>query len=182
MSTLAYQALTKRRDEAVPGTSDDTKPGVGKYVDALAALIPAEVLAAHAVYLTIATDSKEGADGATTTMITKPDSLEIGFWILVVAAAALYLFPKIRKLEPWDAVRVFIPPLAFVAWTLIQTPSAFDPVNDALGLNWDIVNRQVIAVGAALFLGALATGMAYTADSNKTHVPDADLAAAGMSR
>jgi len=49
MSTLAYQAITKRRDEATPGTSDATSPGVGKYVDALAALVPAEVLAAHAL-------------------------------------------------------------------------------------------------------------------------------------
>jgi len=166
MSTLAYQALTKRRDEAQPGTSDDTKPGVGKYVDALAALVPAEVLAAHAFILTITTES-DPSENATTT-VTDPDSLRLGFWLLMIASACLYVFPKIRTLEAWDAVRLFIPPLAFAMWTLIQTPSAFDPVNAALGLDWTIVLRQVVAVAVGLSLGALATGMAYKADA---HVP-----------
>jgi len=164
MSTLAYQALTKRRDEAQPGTSDDTKPGVGKYVDALAALVPAEVLAAHAFVLTITTKS-DASENATTT-VTDPGSLRVGFWLLLVASACLYIFPKIRQLEPWDAVRVFIPPFAFAMWTVIQTPSAFDPINSAMGLDWSIVLRQVVAVGAGLVLGALATGMAYKADEH----------------
>ena len=165
MSTVAYQALTTRRDEAQPGTSDDTKPGVGKYVDAVAALVPAEVLALHAVYLTLTTDSESSTTGSSTTTITEPDALELGFWILLGVSAALYIFPKIRKLEAWDAVRVLIPPLAFTMWTMIQTPSAFDPLNDALPINWSIVTRQIVAAGGALLLGALATGLAYKADA-----------------
>jgi hypothetical protein len=181
MSTLAYQALTKRRDEAVPGTSNDSKPGIGKYADALAALVPAEVLAAHAFFLQIVGDTTESTDGSVT-KITNPDALELGFWILVAASAALYLFPKIRELEPWDVLRVFIPPLAFVGWTLIESPSAFDPVNGAVGLNWDEATRWIVAVGAALILGGLATGLAYAADRDKTHVPEPELTAAGMTR
>jgi len=97
----------------------------------------------------------------------------LGFWILVAASAALYLFPKIRKLEIWDVFRVLVPPLAFVAWTLLLTPSAFDPVNAALGLDWSIVTRQVIGVGGALILGAIATGLAVTADANEKYAPAA---------
>jgi hypothetical protein len=36
MSTLAYAALTNARDNAAPGTSNKTSPGVGIYIDALA--------------------------------------------------------------------------------------------------------------------------------------------------
>jgi hypothetical protein len=179
MSTVAYQALTKRRNQAVPGTSDSTKPGIGKYADALAALVPAEVLAAHAFYLEMAGDTTESSDGTVTT-ITNPGALELGFWILVGAAAALYLLPKIRELEAWDAVRFLIPPLAFIAWTLIESPSAFDPVNGALRLNLDEATRWIIGIGAALILGALAAGLAFAADRNTRHMSRAELRAAGM--
>ena len=44
MSTLAYAALTTKREQSDPKTSTSTSPpGLKTYVDALAALVPAEV-------------------------------------------------------------------------------------------------------------------------------------------
>ena len=52
MSTLAYAALTSRRERSPQGrTESEASPGVGTYVDTLAALVPAEVLALHAAIL-----------------------------------------------------------------------------------------------------------------------------------
>jgi len=56
MSTLAYAQLTNKRDDAAPGTSETTNaPGVKSYVDALAALVPAEVLTLHALVISATT-------------------------------------------------------------------------------------------------------------------------------
>lgn len=169
VSTVAYAKLTSARDEAAPGKSNDTKPGVGKYVDALAALVPAEVLAAHAIILTFTTTTQEGADGASTTIITEPDALQVAFWLLLGASAALYFFAKLGTLDILDSVRILIPPLAFAGWAMLLTPTAFDPVNAALGLDWTNAMQSVVVVGGALILAGIATGLAYQADRDMTH-------------
>ena len=56
MSTIAYAQFTTRREAAAPGTSTSASPpGVKTYVDALAALVPAEVLTLHALILSVTT-------------------------------------------------------------------------------------------------------------------------------
>jgi len=52
MSTWAYAKLTKKESGAGTGTSTSTSPpGLSTYIDMVAALVPAEVLAAHATIL-----------------------------------------------------------------------------------------------------------------------------------
>ena len=65
MSTLAYAQLTNARDQALPGTSTTTsKPGIQTYMDAFAALVPAEVLTLHALVISYTTEiPKSGIDG-----------------------------------------------------------------------------------------------------------------------
>jgi hypothetical protein len=55
MSTLAYGALTRKREGAEPRHSNrEDPPELKGYVDALAALVPAEVLSLHAFAIAVA--------------------------------------------------------------------------------------------------------------------------------
>ncbi len=159
MSTLAYAALTTRRDLAEARTSrKEAPPGVGTWVDALAALVPAEILLAHAVIISIATaagdaqGSREAING----------TLVVAFVALCILSAALYAVPRLMKgMWDWlDCARVFIPPLAFVGWTMLQRPAAFDAVWPQLLP----VQRMVGAVLLALVLGLAAGALGYQAD------------------
>jgi hypothetical protein len=64
VSTLLYSAITSARKAAPPAPGDATGGGqtqsLGKYVDSLAALVPAEVLAAHAAILGFTTTASPG--------------------------------------------------------------------------------------------------------------------------
>jgi hypothetical protein len=143
MSTLVYAALTSRRIQAPKDESTaKAPPGLGTYVDTLAALVPGEVLAVHAAIISL-TSTKGGMP------------LWV-FWALVGLSVLLYVFGRIgtkAPFEPLDLLRALIPPLAFVGWTLIQKPTAFDA-------NWPgvpEVTRDIIAViGAAVLAPAAA--------------------------
>ena len=161
MSTLAYAALTTKRDLAKPGTSETTAaPGVKSYVDALSALVPAEVLTLHAVIISFTT--KITGD---TTKIEDATTLSWAFLGLLILAAALYATPRLldSKWDKLDWLRVFIPPLAFAAWTMLQRATAFDAAFPELAQ----APRTVAALFLAVVLGALATSLAYKADQKQ---------------
>jgi hypothetical protein len=96
---------------------------------AVAALVPAEVLTAHAAILTFTTMSVNAHDASQGTKITSPTVLAWSFWGLMVVAVLLYVYPTFKAWD-WkrDLVRMWIPPLAFVAWTMLQKTTAFDAV------------------------------------------------------
>lgn len=164
MSTLAYGALTRKREEAEERKSTEAEPpGVKTYVDALAALVPAEVLAVHATVLEVTTTSEEDEAGETVTTITEPGTLEWVFWALLATTVVLYLLGlRRRKPEGWDLVRLLIPPLAFVGWTMLLQPSAFDAVDPGLG----DADRTAIALIGALVFGAIAAALGQKADQS----------------
>lgn len=62
MSTFAYATLTNVRDDADPQKPENAKPGVNKYVDAMAALVPAEILGLHAILLSFTTEKASNDD------------------------------------------------------------------------------------------------------------------------
>lgn len=82
---------------------------------------------------------------------------------LVALSAALYLVGRYRgnaKLTRWDALKIFIPPAAFMAWMLVQNPGVFD-------LWWPGSStgvHSVIAAFAAVVLGLLASALGYQVD------------------
>jgi hypothetical protein len=168
MSTLAYSALTNKRVEAEPGTSDaESPPGMGSYVDALTALVPAEVLAAQAAIIPLTTTTTQDADGQNVSTITEPGTLKGVFAALIVLSIGLYVAGRWSARasgEPWwtrlDYARVLIPPLAYVGWTMLQKTTAFDAVLP------DVAEapRYAIAIIGAVVLGAAATLLAYKAD------------------
>lgn len=154
MSTLGYAAITQRRSQAEPGTSTSA-PGIGTYVDALAALVPVEALTVHAVILSVTTQKQD----ASTTVITDAATLRWAFWGLVVLSALLYAINR-RGWTAWDFARLLIPPAAFVAWTMLQQTTAFDAVAPTLATG----PRYVTALFGAIVLGVAASRLGYKAD------------------
>jgi hypothetical protein len=164
MSTLAYATLTTARDEAPPGESTSTSPpGLGSYADAVAALVPAEVLSLHAVILSFTTTTAQDTAGNSITTITESVTLTWAFFGLIILSVALYVIPRLRTKNRLDFIRAVIPPAAFVAWTMLQRATAFDAVWPGLGE----APRTVVALFAAVVFGVLATALANRADKSK---------------
>ncbi len=156
MSTFAYAALTTKREQAKPGTSKKTSPpGVSSYVDALAALVPAEVLTLHALFLSVTTTTADKV-----TKITDPTTLQWAFWGLIVLSIVFYAAARWKKWDWLDIGRAAIPPLAFVGWTMLQRSTAFD----AVAPNINNAPRTVLGLFLAALLGVVATALASKAD------------------
>jgi hypothetical protein len=170
MSSLAYGALTRKREEATPGTSGtDSPPGLKTYVDALAALVPAEVLTVHAAIMAKATKTVTSATGDTGTTITNPETLKWAFVALFLISIGLYVLGHVglagrNGWDRWDWIRMLIPGFAFVGWTMIQKVTMFDAVRP----DWDDVPRFTVAVIGAVVLAAIAAGLSYTADQKRS--------------
>lgn len=159
MSTFAYARLTRLRDQAQPGTSTtQAPPGLGSYVDALAALVPAEVLTLHAVILTFTTSTT----GKTTTITAAP-TLLWSFCGLITLSVIIYLVGRGKLTDRLDWVRAAIPPLAFVAWTMLQRATAFDALNAGLA----DAPRTAIGIFVAVVLSLVTTVLAQMADHKK---------------
>ena len=163
MSSFAAGALARKRQEAKAeeSTKPGNSPGLKTYVDSLAALVPAEVLAAHAAILTFTTETTKNSAGDKTATITEPGTLWWAFWILVVLSIAFYIvgFQKRRAGVP-AVLGAAIPPLAFVGWTMAQRVTAFD----AVWPNLAEPTRNLIVVILAVVLGLFATVLPIAAD------------------
>lgn len=175
MSTLAYAQLTNTRAASPPGTSTTTgSPGIKSYVDAFAALVPAEVLTLHALVISVTTETTQKAsttsgerlETVTTILPKAAETLEVAFWVLVVMAAALYVAPRYfgGKWDKFDWVRVAIAPLAFIGWTMLQRTTAFD----AAFPDVESIPRTVSALFLGAVLGAVTAGLAMKADAKPT--------------
>jgi hypothetical protein len=165
MSTLLYSALTTKRLAAQPGTSGNTgKPGIGTYVDAMAALVPAEVLTAHAVIVGYATTTSTNAHGQQSTVITDPGWLQASFYALIAISLIFYVSGRLasdQKFRRMDALRMLIPPVAFVLWTMLQKTTAFDAVAPSFSAS----GRSILAVLLAVAVGILANALGVNADA-----------------
>ena len=164
MSIIGYAAITNGRDASNPGATfrdatDETTNSKKTYIDALAALVPAEVLAAHALVISYATKTENKV-----ATITDPDTLWIAFWSLCTVSLILYAVPRAigGRWEKRDWGRLFIPCFAFVGWTMLQTTSAFDAV-----FSITQPRRALYAIILALVLGAVATALAYKIDQKQ---------------
>jgi hypothetical protein len=185
MSALLYGTLTKTREETpltgsyflqtttaagTPTYTPVTPPPIQTYLDALAALVPAEALAAHTVILANLTQESTDEAGNQITTITNSSTLVWVFWALI--GLSLFLYVVGHGLSgwdwPWDYIRVVIPALAFVGWTMAQAPSAFDAVFP--NINTD--NRWPIVVIGAIVLGVVAGMLGYEANKKPVVKPN----------
>lgn len=150
---LAARSPSQAGQTTVP----EGKDPVAQWQDVLAALVPAEVLAIHALAMTLGTTTQGSGEDATT-VITSATEMTWVFWGMVIAAFGLYLVGS-KSFKFQDFVRGAVASLAFILWTMIQPSTAFD------ALGWDVSSflRVMIAVGGALVLGLLAGLLARTA-------------------
>jgi hypothetical protein len=161
MSTLAYAQFTTKREESQPNTSTSASPpGVKTYADALAALVPAEVLTLHALILSVTTKVENNV-----TKITAPETLSWAFLGLIIISMSLYIAPRLlaKKWDMLDWFRMAIPPIAFIGWTMLQRATVFDAVFPEMS----DASRTVTALFLAVVLGAGATVLAYKADQKQ---------------
>ncbi|MBA4166407.1 MAG: hypothetical protein H0X41_02485 [Chitinophagaceae bacterium] len=164
MSTFTYAALTNKRENAAPGTSTSQgNPGVQTYIDAFAALVPAEVLTLHALFITQTTTAK---DGTTTIDLSYFVTLQWSFAGLILLSMLLYVWPRLTggSWDRLDFVRMLIPPLAFVGWTMLQRVTVFDSLCTGLSDG----TRTIIALFLGVGLGLVASALAYQADQKPT--------------
>ncbi len=173
MSTLLAGALTAKREDAEEGTSTTVSPGVKPYVDGLATLVPAEVLAISAVVLQFCVKT---TDDKKTTTISQPTTLKYAFVALLILSVVLFLASRSlekdkTKKAPSLLLLCFqcaIPPLAFIGWSMLQPVSAIDVIYSGL----DSSARQVIAIIGSAFLAAAAVALGYKLDAEKPKEKD----------
>lgn len=181
MSTFAYAQITNTREASQPGTSTTTgSPGIKTYVDAFAALVPAEVLTLHALVISVTTETAQKAvstetaqkvmstgsgkmETVTTILPKATGTLQIAFWVLVLMAIVLYVAPRYfgGKWDKFDWIRVAIAPLAFFGWTMLQRTTAFDAAFPRV----ESIPRTVFALFLGAVLGAVTAGLAMKADA-----------------
>ncbi len=164
MSTILYALLSKKREDSAPQKRQDTEPpGIKTYMDTLAALVPSEILGLHAFAIAFTTTTKT-IDGTKTTTIANENfgALQLVFWSCLVLTVLMYVIPRVLN-KTWnklDLGRVFIPPFAFVAWMMLQRPTALDAV---VG-NFDSTVRTVFAAVLAVGLAFASNSLAHEAD------------------
>jgi hypothetical protein len=171
MSSLAYGLVTAQREAAPKDTSKEPEagqPGFGSYIDVVAALVPAEVLAANAALLPLMTETTTDEAGNSVTAITEPETLKVVFVLSIVFSLGLYVIGLLQRLDrsavkPRDWLGMVIPPLAFVGWTMLQKSTAFDAVAPEM----DEPLRFTIAVFGAVALGALAAVLSFKANKSE---------------
>lgn len=119
-SVASQSSLQPHEQSAVKQAADDNK-----LVASLAALVPAEILGAHAIVLTVTT----ATDAAGTTSMTHPDVLKWAFFLLLGATAAVYLIGRgiPRTWNGTEVLRLLLPCVAFVVWTALLGTSALSP-------------------------------------------------------
>jgi hypothetical protein len=174
---LAYGVISAQRQAEEPGESkEDGSPGFGSYIDTVAALVPAEVLAANAALLPVMTDTST-KQGNSVTTITDPNTLKVVFWFSIAASVALYLVAhrsrakseetkndeiEVGALELGNILRALIPAGAYVGWTMLQQSTAFDAIAPSMSEPL----RLTLAVFGALGLAALAKVLSDRADED----------------
>ena len=109
-------------------------------------MIPAEVLTLHAVILSVTTSTTDGI-----VTITDPSTLRFAFFGILVLSVVLYASTRLvaAKWNRLDWLRMMIPPVAFIGWTMLQRTTAFDAVFPGVR----DAPRTVIALFLSILLG-----------------------------
>lgn len=167
MSTFGFAFLTKfRAQKPALEIASDEQLGVSKYVDAMAALVPAEVLAIHAIAQNLTTSTEVAESGAKQIIIDDAATLGVTFWVLIGVSIVLYVLGrgKIAR-DYYDWLRAAVPPTAFIIWTMLQKGTAFDAVAPEYLLD---APRAVAGVIAAVLLGAFTAWLAQQANNSES--------------
>jgi hypothetical protein len=175
MSSFVYGAVSRKREQADERRStQDQPPGLRSYVDAVAALVPAEVLVLHTAIMSGAarTAHHQVTTGHghhhKTHEVVQTTFTETGtHWDYIFAGLCLFsafLYaaghlqgPDWKKHANWvDLLRVLIPPAAFVVWTIGQKGSMFYAIHSGLST---ADRLAIVGIGGGV-LAVLAGGSA----------------------
>jgi hypothetical protein len=166
MSAFLYGALTAKRETTHGDTRRTQPPALGTSIDALIALVPADVLAAALALTPAATNSTRTSNDASTITTVHHTDLKQVFFVLVALGPFLYLIGHTKGFRVWstlsvgDLPRMAIPALAFIGWSAAQRPSAlFDAA-----ISISDTHKALLIVVGAIILGALAHGLGIAAD------------------
>lgn len=119
-------------------------------------------------------EERQQMGSAAITAISAPGTLEAAFWGLIALSILLYLVPRgymawksadpaiparhwYRRMRFVDWIGVAIPPLSFLAWTMLQRTTAFD----AAFPHVEEANRTVIGLFLAVVLVAVSGWIAF---------------------
>lgn len=170
MSTVLYAQRTVTRYAAKP--NETQKPAL--VLDAVAALVPAEVLAAHALIIPLLTTRTTTSQGESVTVISDTNAVTLGwvFWALLGLAMIVYLVGRIGQVRfsGGDLVRMLIPPCAFVCWMMLQQSTVYDGAYPGV----DSGARSAGAILGVIGLGVLAGLLAHTAAQADPFAPRPD--------
>ncbi len=147
--------------EVKPSPGEETGGEIKRWQDALVALIPAEVLAVHAVVMQVGTTTEEDATGKSTTTINHPADMRLLFGVMAGLAVLVY-FAGSRSSTWGDVFRSLLPAAAFAAWAMLMPFSSFD------AFTWD-PSRELrigIAAAAAVAIAAAASALAKKAEDS----------------
>lgn len=146
---------------AVPLAGQDNK-----LIEGLVALIPADILALHALVLAATTKTVPG-DGSPASpaavQVIGRSALQWSLPTLAGLAVALFVLGHLKasetpafKWETLDFLRMFLPALAFMAWALLTGTSAATPWVERLSKGYITLIGGTVAV----LVLALATSLA----------------------
>lgn len=129
MSTWAYGTVTRLREE--PGTAPG--PRWPAWIDSALAVVPAEALIVQAVILEACDSTGRNDLGQVTVTLIHPWAAVIGLLALLAASIALYVASRTlaaggRRWHGPDFLRVLIPPMALLVWTVGMPGSLMDAV------------------------------------------------------
>lgn len=132
MAAFAYGMIIRKQKDLLTSVRGDEREmkqaeeraDENKLVTAVAAIIPTEIIAMHALVLSKTTVT--GEDGSTT--ITKPAVLKWSLLVLMALAVLSYIIGRgLKHWGPRDFARTAIPPVAVLVWTGIIGTSALSP-------------------------------------------------------
>lgn len=158
MSTIMYARLTREaenHDELRPTDAGGTPAQrAAAFGERVAALVPSEVLLIYGFVLAVAVSKAD--DGSTT--IKNSTLLKWSLPGLAALAILLFIIAKTGQWKPADWVRMLIPGVSFVAWTLLTTTSGLSLFSS---FEW-VANGVEFIVGAGLGAIMLALAVRYT--------------------
>jgi hypothetical protein len=156
MSAFVYGRLTRIRSSAA---LEGANGGLGRYIDALAALVPSEVLALHAVVMSVAAKTQQAGPKIDPDAVK---SLQWSFGGFIVLSLVLYLLGRgAGPRSPRDWLRAAIPPVAFIGWSMLQRTTVYDAFSGTAIQAWVLdPKRTIAALFSAVVLGAVSVWLA----------------------
>jgi hypothetical protein len=142
MSAFLYGRLIRQQEALKGDTAAAARAEQNKLVTTVAALIPTEIIALHALMVSCTTTTSHGI-----TTITKRAPLQASLIVMILLSVVVFVIGRSGK--EWtkrDFVRVWLPPAAVLAWTGLIGTSALSPWVAAWDQAYVVLAASALAV------------------------------------